>query len=297
MNISWNTIGHKLPKDYLNNAIASNKLSQAYLFVGPEGVGKTTLALDLASFLLKKTGNAKLNEADPDFILIDQTEEIKISQIRALKQKLSFRSMTGGKKIAVVTGAEKLNKESANAFLKALEEPSGDVVFLLTTSVPGKLPSTVLSRTQKLYFSRNSKIELDEFLDSKGISGKLKKQILELSFGRIGFAYRLLEDKELMRECLEWKKKFAKALEGNTGENLIFSSLLAKNETVKLNEILNFWLMLADDHLVESISNQNFKFKEFFLSIETSLQDLERNLNKKLILDNLFLQINPYEQT
>ena len=73
--------------------------------------------------------------------------------------------------------------------------------------------------------------------------------------------------------------------------------LLAKNETVKLNEILNFWLMLADDHLTQSVPNQNFKFKEFFLAIETSLQDLERNLNKKLILDNLFLQINPYEQT
>jgi len=297
MNISWNTIGHKLPKEYLNNAIVSNKLSQAYLFVGPEGVGKTSLALDLSAFLLKKVGKAKLNESDSDFILIDQTEEIKISQIRAVKQKLSFRSMTGGKKIAVVTGAEKMNKESANAFLKALEEPSGDVVFILTTSVPGKLPATVLSRTQKLYFFRNSDKELEEFLDSKGVSGKSKKQILELSFGRIGFAYRLLEDKELMRECLEWKKEFAKALEGNTGENLIFSSVLAKNETVKLNEILNFWLMLADDHLTQSVPNQNFKFKEFFLAIETSLQDLERNLNKKLILDNLFLQINPYEQT
>jgi len=289
MNIRWSTIGHELPKKYINNAIASDRLAQAYLFVGPENIGKRTLALDLAAFLLKKENRTKLNNADPDFILIDQAEEIKIAQIRELKRKLWLKSMTGGKKVAIIARAEKLNRESSNAFLKILEEPSGDVVFILTTAVPGKLPPTVLSRTQKLFFALNSSEELREFIDSKSVKESLQKVVSQLSFGRIGLARSLLQDEEGLQEYIAWKEDFDNVLEGNTSANLISSSEFAKNESSKLVVMLNFWLMLAEVKFLEVIPELDSGLKGFMLAIEPSLKDLNSNLNKKLVLDNLLL--------
>ena len=292
MDISWSTIGHKQPKQYLTNAFNRNKLAQAYIFIGPEGVGKTSLALDLAAHLLKKESRTKLSASDPDFIFIDQAEEIKITQIRDLKQKLSLRSITGGIKIAIVAGVERFNRESANAFLKILEEPTGDVIFFLTTAIPGKLPNTVLSRAQKLYFASNTEEDIQNFLDTKDISTRLKKEISEFSSDRIGFIQKLLDDKEVMREFAEWRQEFLKALEGDLNANLITSSVLAKYESSKLIEMLGFWLILADNLLIDLSRREGFGLKSFVSTIDTSLQDLGRNLNKKLILDNLFLQIN-----
>ena len=290
MNISWTTIGHKLPKQYLNNAIANDRLAQAYLFAGPGNIGKSMLALDLAAFLLKKEGRTKLNSADPDFILIDQAEEIKIAQIREMKRKLWLKSMTGGKKVVIIAGAEKLNRESSNAFLKILEEPSGDTVFILTTAVPGKLPTTVLSRTQKLFFALNLPEELQEFINSKSIQDNLKNTVFRLSFGRIGLASKLMHNEEALQEFLSWKGDFENILKGDTSANLISSSEFAKSESLKLVEMLNFWLMLAEDKFAELIPVLDSSFKAFVFALDPSLKDLDRNLNKKLVLDNLFLQ-------
>jgi DNA polymerase-3 subunit delta' len=126
-----------------------NRLAHAYLISGPPGSGKQRLAAELAS-LVNGTPSSDVFSARARDIFVAQPESksrrIVIEQIRDLEHALQMRASNGRRKVAIVSDADRLQPQAANAFLKTLEEPPKDSLLLLLSALPEALPETILSR-------------------------------------------------------------------------------------------------------------------------------------------------------
>ncbi len=158
----WTTIGHEKQKVYFKNALKLGNLSHAYLFSGPEGIGKKMFAYDIFRLV-----NNREPENDPDFKLLtprleDDKTKIYIEDVRELKSYLSLKPYIGPYKFVVINDADRLVPEAANAFLKMLEEPSPLTIIVLISSKPKFILPTVLSRCEKVQFLPSHEKEIDK---------------------------------------------------------------------------------------------------------------------------------------
>ncbi len=143
-------IGQKHITDTLSNAIKNGQISHAYLFTGPHGVGKTSVARILAHEIngLDYTEDTQ----HLDIIEIDAASNRRIDEIRDLRDKVQILPTSADYKVYIIDEVHMLTKEAFNALLKTLEEPPKHVVFILATTEAHKLPSTIISRTQRHTF-------------------------------------------------------------------------------------------------------------------------------------------------
>ncbi|MBI3753115.1 MAG: DNA polymerase III subunit delta' [Deltaproteobacteria bacterium] len=170
------TLGHDREIGILRKAISNKRIAHSFLFVGPHGIGKRFTAVSLAKALncsalsddfCGECQNCRDidNSSYGDVFIIEPREPeskggevdhetgiIKIDAVRDVQQRLSYRAVRGGKKICIVDGAEKMNKEAQNAFLKTLEEPPPDSVIILIVSDGTVLLPTIISRCQRINF-------------------------------------------------------------------------------------------------------------------------------------------------
>ena len=142
--------GQKHIVTVLNNAIKTGKISHAYLFTGPRGVGKTSVARILAH----EINNLAYNETDNhiDIIEIDAASNRRIDEIRDLREKVNISPAQAKYKVYIIDEVHMLTKEAFNALLKTLEEPPAHAVFILATTDAHKVPDTIISRTQQFNF-------------------------------------------------------------------------------------------------------------------------------------------------
>ena len=178
----------------LYNAFSQNRLSHAYLLSGISGLGKTDFAREFAGFLLCETnlvpacGNCHackkfIAKSHPDFLFIQPEEKskvIKIDQIRELSEKISRTAHAGGYQVVVVSPADSMPVQAANALLKTLEEPNGKVIIFLIDNQEHLLPATIMSRCQKIVFSADEKNALS-WLQNAMPTEKNNKLLLRLS--------------------------------------------------------------------------------------------------------------------
>jgi DNA polymerase-3 subunit gamma/tau len=140
------TVGQEHVTKTLENAIKQGKISHAYLFSGPRGVGKTSIARILAHEI---NGLPYDDEAHLDIIEIDAASNRRIDEIRDLRDRVNTAPAHAKYKVYIIDEVHMLTKEAFNALLKTLEEPPAHVVFILATTEAHKLPETIVSRTQR----------------------------------------------------------------------------------------------------------------------------------------------------
>lgn len=170
-------VGQEAVKKTLLSSFQNNKLSHAYLFVGPRGTGKTSTARILAKMVnCTAKQNIPCNECDTcasitdgsnmDLIEIDAASNRGIEDIRSLREKIKLAPSACKKKVYIIDEVHMLTTEAFNALLKTLEEPPQHVLFILATTEITKIPQTILSRVQRLDFKLASSSELLEALEN-----------------------------------------------------------------------------------------------------------------------------------
>ncbi|GJL79907.1 MAG: DNA polymerase III subunit delta' [Nitrospinaceae bacterium] len=209
-------LGQDQPKRIIQNALQGNSVAHAYLFYGQESIGKKLTAIELAKALNCEVSGPEGGCDDcpscrkidqrihPDFFLLEPEKSspsgreavIKVEEVRELQKKLSYLPYEGKTKVAIIDGTESMNPQSANTFLKTLEEPPSATVLILITQNPYRLLPTIVSRCQGVKFHP---------LTSENVK-QILKQSPELETGDLGeeeLALRALRSKGGVRKALE----------------------------------------------------------------------------------------------
>mgnify|MGYP002397600101 CR=1 FL=1 len=182
-------VGQSHITDLLQAALSQDKTSHAYLFTGPRGVGKTSVARILAHDINRLTYDGKPHL---DIIEIDAASNNSVEDIRDLREKVSIAPVSATKKIYIIDEVHMLSKPAFNALLKTLEEPPAHVVFILATTEVHKIPETILSRTQRFHFRPIATTDMLTHLRmiAKKESIKIDDQALELIAMRAQGSFR-----------------------------------------------------------------------------------------------------------
>ena len=204
-------VGQEIVKKTLIHSILNNKISHAYLFTGPRGTGKTSIAKILAKTVncLNLNGSNPCNECinclqfnnkqSTDVIEIDAASNNGVDEIRELKNKINIVPSTGKYKVYIIDEVHMLTVGAFNALLKTLEEPPAHVIFILATTEPHKIPATILSRCQRFDFKKiptsqisNHLLKIAE-LESINIDASALDEISRISDGGMRDAFSLFE--------------------------------------------------------------------------------------------------------
>ena len=194
----------------LKNALASKKLAHAYLFAGPRGTGKTTMAKLLAKALNCDEGmgcqcnqckncKAIIDGTHPDVIELDAASNNGVDEIRELIDKVKYGTILGRYKVYIIDEVHMLSTGAFNALLKTLEEPPEHVIFILATTEPHKILPTILSRCQRYDFTKLSDEDINnrlkEVLEKENIAYNEEaiKIIISLADGGMRDALSILD--------------------------------------------------------------------------------------------------------
>ncbi|GAW91615.1 DNA polymerase III subunit delta' [Calderihabitans maritimus] len=307
--------GHDNAIKLLQKAILSQRISHAYLFVGPEGVGKEKVAYTFAAALncLRRQGFEPCRQCiscqkiaagnHPDFMVIDpQGKSIKIQQLRQLQRNLMYKHYEGHYRIILIREADAMTGEAANSFLKILEEPPLGTVFILLTTQVHRLPPTVVSRCQQVKFNPVPEKEIAEMLIKEGIPSVTARIAARLSEGRVSRAFRFAEEISTKRkEAIDYAQKILRA---DTVELFSIVSRLEQEENLQeMLELIALWfrdvmvwqesgeekLVINNDQLeaLKQVASSTTAARIGLEEVQRAQKLLRMNVNLRLVLENL----------
>jgi DNA polymerase-3 subunit delta' len=302
-------IGQKRTVRVLDAHLGSGGLSHAYLFLGREGVGKEHLAKEFARYII--CGSKKEDDCPsctrfkrgihPDFIYIDGSNGIKIDQVRGAIEKINLTPSASTKKVLLISNAENIGIEAANALLKTLEEPPADSVILITTKSEKRLPETIVSRAQVLRLSEIPESEIKKEL-LRNYSKEKVEAIISLSGGSIGSSIKLLESDEF--------KKHQENIRDDVQDFLSLDSTLERfmiidkyEKSKKIKEFFDFLAKVIFKSLIFDFIEDNpavlnngqsrlstERKKTMAEKILKNYRNLDYNVNLRIILEEMILE-------
>jgi DNA polymerase III subunit delta' len=279
MTDNWNLLGHDWAVDMLRRHIATGETRHAYLFTGPAGVGRRSLALGFARALSCTNPPAPDDfcgqcrdckqiaaMAHPDLYVIEPTiknpdnpkelipdlyGEIRIQQIRDLQRVINLKPYQARYRSIVCLRFNQSNAESSNAFLKTLEEPPAHAILLLTADNPESLLPTVVSRCEVLRLRPLPIEQVEKELLGRGADDTAAQLIAHLSGGRPGYAIHLLEDKSLLEFRAQRLDDLQRLLSSSRVDKFSYAEKLAKEKDV-MKQVLPLWLSFWRDVLLRT---------------------------------------------
>jgi len=312
-------MGHEKIKTSLAGALVSNRVSHAYLFYGPPGVGKKTAGLAFARALLCSGGGDDACEVcddcsrtkqggHPDLHLIrPDGASIKIRQLREVCDGAVFTSFGEGRQVFLVEQAERMTTEAANSFLKTLEEPATGVVFILVTDDPAGIPPTVLSRCLCYRFNNLSREDVAKVIAPEAGTAELAHTMAALSGGSPGRALALLGGSAGRDRALELALSLVvnsrsamptppEEISGReeAQEFVNYLTVLFRDvmiiQQAGLNELL-INIDRRDDIAKLASAYDGREVLDILLTAEETARRLAGNVNQRLALDSLLLKI------
>ena len=246
--------GQNFAKKYLTNSIKSNMVSHAYMFEGPNGIGKNTMARELAATLLEMENLFN----SPDYIEITPDgNSIKIAQIRKLQSDILVKPYKSYK-IYVIDEAQKMTVEAQNALLKTLEEPPKYAIIILITNNKESLLDTIKSRCEIIKFTPIPLVEVADYLTQTGVDKNRASLLANFSRGSMQKAIELSESEDfhIMRD--EVQKYVETFLTGSMLDIMDIQSSIEKykdNITNVLDLIVNYFrdIMMVKENVDSSM--------------------------------------------
>lgn len=317
----WRAIGHEWATNLLAKSIENDNLSHAYLFTGPSNIGKTTLALDLASALNCHGSSSPCGECvacrkiaagtHPDVrVLSGENKAIGIDQIRQLQREATLSPFEGNWRVHVLCDFQNATTEAANCLLKTLEEPPAYEVLVLTAPEADLLLPTVVSRCQPLTLRLLSTTKIRDALQNSFAVPREKAELLaRLSGGRIGWAISAIQDDSVLTSLHDNLNSLVSLLKvKGTHRWSHIDSLDQKPGALKATlDLWSCWwrdvLMLkmgCKDQMINlntdyelSEAANNFSPEEIYDVLKATLEtqrQLQHNANVRLALEVLFLK-------
>ncbi|MBP6208240.1 MAG: DNA polymerase III subunit delta' [Anaerolineales bacterium] len=287
MTENWNMLGHEWAVEMLRQHAARGDVRHAYLFCGPPGVGRRTLALRLAQALnctnpvepgvpcgtcrdCRQTDSMQ----HPDLNVIQAVDEdghskvngtLKVDQIRAVQHSLSLRPYQAKFRVALFLRFQEANDNAANALLKTLEEAPAHAILLLTADTPEQLLPTIISRCEILRLRALPVSAIEADLLSRGVDDERARLLAHISGGRPGYARSLVDDLTLLEKREERLNDLQTLLSATRVEKFSYAEKLAKDKDTMRQTIL-VWLSYWRDVMLRAAQ------------AETPLVNVDRNM-------------------
>lgn len=308
----------------LQCAIQNSHIAHAYLFAGPEGVGKKQTALALAQYLncaapdlntFTSCGNCpsciqSVSGSQPDILMLEPDgASIKIEQIRTLLSKVSLRSYENAYKVIIINDAHLMTEQAANCLLKTLEEPTDNTVFILITAQVQNLPVTILSRCQQISFHLLSPSVIQDILQK--LHPERQSQIglvTALAKGSVSSAENLLANEEIAGARQEFYDLLMKLHQMRPAQIIGWCEQWDKNKKMvkALLELGQLWyhdaLMVNTSGQMTLLVNQDYlaplksqkiapqQLLQILQYFQTGMAQLESNASPRLIMEIVLLK-------
>ncbi len=326
MNSNWNLVGHEWAVDMLKKHVADGTTRHAYLFAGPPGLGRRTLALRFAQALNCQTPLAAgvpcgecrdckqiaaMQHAD---LTVVQAESeggtLKVDQVRETRRTLTLKPYQAKYRVALFLRFQEANDNAANALLKTLEEAPSYAVLILTADNPEQLLPTIVSRCEVLRLRPLEVGKVKRELESRGVESGQAKLIAHISGGRFGYALRLVEDPSLLEKREERLDDLQSLISASRLEKFAYADKLARDKDAMRQAIL-VWLSYWRDVMLRAAQaetplvnvDRNLEIEDLAGRLDLSvartvvsghedvLEKMEKNVNARLLAEVLLLDL------
>ena len=332
----WNMVGQEKAVSLLQKSLEKGSLAHAYLLIGPPHIGKMALAINIAKAVNcesperpcgKCTSCLRISSARHADIQIielaqitesgedDRKTKISVEQVDQILHSVNLAPFEGKYKVFIVDGVESMSIAAANRLLKTIEEPVDNVIFILLTSNETLVPTTIVSRCQRIELIPAARDEIEkELVNRYQITADKAKLLARISNGCFGWAVSAIGDDTLLQQRTELLDEWSEIFEADYDRRFTFASRMldkySQNRELvqrKLDLLLSWChdLLLTQVGCEKDILNIDFKdelksmaqyyniyqMRAFIDRILSCKEDLRLNANQQLVMEVLMLNI------